>query len=192
MMRWGIAWGLVFTLATAAEAAQARIADLTVMLDGRTISVSASLIRAFDATIEEEIRHGIPKDLYYYVLLKRRHPIWFDEEVASTTIHYAVAHDLLKDHYTVVRREGTQVTEQTVDQLEDAKRLISHVSDVTIGSADLLDSAATYYISVKAEMRATSVPGYIKYFLFFIPFLDLATPWANTAPFYAEQTVVAP
>jgi hypothetical protein len=56
-----------------------------------------------------------------------------------------------------------------------------------VAATDQLRRRTTYLISVKAEMKAPRLPLYLDYFLFFIPFLELDTPWADSAPFRAPD-----
>ncbi len=170
---------------TSADARSQRIANLIVDLDGGFVSVSAQLIDSFSHETEEDIKNGVPKDLYYTILLKRRKSAWFDEEIASRTILYRVKGDLLKKQYIVQRKSGgREEDEMILDDYGAMQRLISRIGNVRIASVESLDKKATYYVSVKAEMKATKIPLYLDYILFFVPFLEVDTPWADSAPFY--------
>lgn len=163
------------------------ITGLTVELNDQVIQVSANLVGGFDPATEEDIRNGILKDLNYFIYLKRRHDLWFfDENVLSTTIKYTVKYNLLTKHYLITRQVGPRKEQLVAEDFASMKRLISTTGHVRIGSIDLLNRQGTYYISVKAEMRATQVPLYLDYFLFFIPFLEMETPWTDSGPFYRE------
>jgi hypothetical protein len=61
--------------------------------------------------------------------------------------------------------------------------LISKLNNVKIAPLSLLKPRRTYYVSVKAQMKASKLPLYLDYFLFFIPFLELDTPWADSNTF---------
>lgn len=170
---------------TSADARSQRIANLIVDLDGGFVSVSAQLIDSFSHETEEDIKNGVPKDLYYTILLKRRKSAWFDEEIASRTNLYRVKGDLLKKQYIVQRKSGgREEDEMILDDYGAMQRLISRIGNVRIASVESLDKKATYYVSVKAEMKATKIPLYLDYILFFVPFLEVDTPWADSAPFY--------
>lgn len=168
------------------EASNERIANLVVQLKDNDILVSANLIRGFSQTTEEGIRDGIPKDLFYYILLKRRQSVWFDEELLSTTVKYTVKYDLLKKQYLVTQRVNGTVRQEVADDFMAMKRLISTIDHVKIAETRILNNRDTYYVSVKAEMKASQLPFYLDYFLFFIPFLEVDTPWAHSSPFYRQ------
>lgn len=177
---------LIFFFPTAGESSDERIANLVIQVTDSDILVSANLIRGFSQTTEEDIQNGIPKDLFYYVLLKRRQPLWFDEEMISKTLKYTLKYDLLKKQYSVTRRMNGMVQQEVMEDFMAMKRLISTINSVKIADTRVLNSKETYYISVKAEMKATKLPFYLDYFLFFIPILEVDTPWARSGPIYKQ------
>ncbi|HTN42866.1 MAG TPA: DUF4390 domain-containing protein [Nitrospiria bacterium] len=169
-----------------AVAGEERIAGLTAsVIDNGTLTVTADLIRWYNRNLQEDLNNGIPKDLYYYILLKKRQPGWFDEEVFSKTIKHTIKYDVLKKQYSITTRTDGEITQKTVQSFEEMAPLISRIDHVKIITPGQLKTRHTYYVSVKAEMRATNVPFYLEYILFFIPALELDTPWADSAPFYS-------
>jgi hypothetical protein len=109
-----------------------------------------------------------------------------DEEVLSRTIKHTIKYDILKKQYLLITRTEQTPQEQKIENYEELLRLISEINNVKITPISFLDPRETYYISVKAEMRATKLPFYLEYLLFFIPFLELDTPWADSSPFYGH------
>jgi hypothetical protein len=185
----GIAFFCLLTLIIlpgVAAGGDERIANLVVQIKNSDILVSANLIRGFSQTTEEDIRNGIPKELFYYILLTRRQPLWFDEEMHSKTIKFTVKYDLLKKHYVVVKRVDDGVQQDVTEDFAAMKRLISTINNVKIADTSALNDRDTYYVSVKAEMKAAKLPFYLDYFLFFIPFLEVDTPWAHSGPLYKQ------
>lgn len=181
-------WVVCLGHAPFAHAGEERIARLTAaVLTNSELSVSAELIRWYNAHIKEDLNNGIPKDLYYYILLKKRQPGWFDEEIVSRTIKHTIKYDVLKKQYSITTRMDGQMSRKTVESFEEMADLISRIDHVKITTAKRLKTRHTYYVSVKAEMRATNVPFYLEYILFFIPALELDTPWADSSPFYALE-----
>jgi len=170
----------------AAAAGDERIANLAVQIKNSDILVTANLIRGFSPTTEEDLRNGIPKELFYYVLLTRRQPLWFDEEMLSKTIKCTVKYDLLKKQYVVTRRIDDAVQQEITEDFMAMKRLISTINNVKIASTNAINDRDTYYVNVKAEMKAAKLPFYLDYFLFFIPFLEVDTPWAYSGPLYKQ------
>lgn len=202
MRPWRVAMMLVVSAAglTAHQeigyAAGERIAHLTVAASGRDLVVSGELVQWFSRPIEADISHGISKDLFFYILLKRRQAYWFDEEVLAKTIQRTIQYDLLTKRYLVAVRDdprpagrppGVGSRQEMFEDLEAARALLSRINRATMASRDILRPGETYYISMKAEMRASHVPRYLEYFLFLIPFLDVSTPWADSLPLSAAS-----
>ena len=166
--------------------ADERISDLTVKTAPQgEILVSARLIETVHGKVANDIQHGIPKDLFYYVLLMKRQTAWFDEELLSKTIKYTIQYDVLKKQYRVHIRHETDVNNRIIENFQEMVDLISKIDNVKIAEMKILKPKETYYVSVKAQMKASRLPFYLKYLLFFIPVLELDTPWADSAPFYA-------
>lgn len=157
-----------------------RIKNVTTEIKNQEIVVTAELMDGFNRGIINDIQDGIPKDFYYYLLLKRKQKNWFDEEILAKTIRYTVKYDTLKKKYAIVQRDGERVVENTVDDLETMKRLVSKIDHVKLAPVSFLKSRHRYYVSVKSQMKAAKLPFYVDYFLFFIPFLELDTPWADS------------
>jgi len=167
--------------------ADERISDLTVKtVPQGEIVVSARLFQVMQGNVMNDVQHGIPKDLFYYVLLMRRQAGWFDEELLSKTIKYTIQYDVLKKQYRVNIRHETGATNRIVENFQEMVDLISKIDSVKIAEVKMLKPKETYYVSVKAQMKAGRLPFYLKYLLFFIPVLELDTPWANSAPFYTS------
>ena len=185
----GLVLGALALLAAphGAFAGKERINGLTVAHEGGRILVSAVLEPGLSPSTEEDIRNGISKDLYYYLVLKRRQKLWFDEEQTAVTIKYNIKYNLLKQEYLVTARLPSGTTQSVLPDFESARRMVSLVDRVPVAATDQLRRRTTYLISVKAEMKAPRLPLYLDYFLFFIPFLELDTPWADSAPFRAPD-----
>ena len=166
--------------------ADERVSDLTVKTTPKgEILVSASLLQPMQGKAVDDIQHGIPKDLFYYVLLMRQQPAWFDEELLAKTIKYTIQYDVLKKQYRVHVRQETDATNSIVETFQEMVDLISKIDNVKITEVKMLKPKETYYVRVKAQMKASRLPFYLRYLLFFIPVLELDTPWADSAPFYA-------
>ncbi len=159
--------------------ARERVRDLSVRVDQGEIKVSARLTGGFPRSIEKDIFKGIEKDYYYYLVLKKKQRGWFDEEVTEKTLRYTVRYDPAKGQFTVRRSIGAAATEEIVRDFEQVKNLLSTVNDVTISATEHLKRKRRYSVSVKVQMRATKVPLHLDDLLFFFPFLELNTPWAQ-------------
>jgi len=159
---------------------EGRIDRVDVALEGRLVTVSAHLTGGFPPEIEEQIESGVPKDLFYTIVLNRRHRRWFDEELESATVRFQIKYDTLSGQYRVLRVDPEGVRhEAELQTYGDAVAAVSHVDGVRLElPKDSPDY--THYVSVKAEMRAVELPLHLDYVFFFIPRLEYETPWARS------------
>lgn len=164
-----------------------QIRRLDFAYEGGHILVSAALDPGLSPQMEDDIRKGISKDLYYYVVLKQRQKLWFDEEKAAVTVKYSIKYNLLKQEYVVTARLPSGTTQSVFPDFESARGMVSQIDRIPVAGIDRLRRQKPYLISVKAEMKAPQLPLYLDYFLFFIPFLEIDTPWADTATFRAPD-----
>ncbi len=154
-----------------------QVAPVRAEIIDRKIVASAELLWGFQPDILRDLHNGIPKDFYYYFVVNRKYKNWIDEEVYEKTVRHAVRYDTLKKQYTVTQNDSEHHREETYDDLESARRAVLRVSDVALMSVDQLRPDRRYYVGVKAQMKAARLPVYQEYFLFFIPFLEIDTPW---------------
>ncbi len=155
--------------------------NVRVEVIGEEIVVSADLTEGFNDGITRDIHNGIPKEFYYYILLKRKEKRWFDEEIRSKTVRYTVKYDILKKNYLILLNDDGKVTEKHSSDIEQMKKIVSRIDRIPFAPAKVLGNSRRYYISVKSQMKAAKLPFYLEYFLFFIPFLEIDTPWADSA-----------
>ncbi len=157
-----------------------QIQDLLVETRDGSLFVSARLRSGFQKKTVEDIHNGIPKNFYYYFVLHKKEKRWFDEELLSKTIRYTVKYDTLKKHYTVTRTDDQNTTETTVSEFEAMKEMVTRIKHQKLTTLEGLNKTDHLYVSVKSQMQAVKRPFYVDYFLFFIPFLEIDTPWVDS------------
>ncbi len=166
-------------------AGDAQIEKVGVQMSEGEIVVSFELENGFNGSIERDIQDGIEKDFYFYVVLNQKHQNWFYEEIVEKTIRYSVKYDTLKKDYTVRRREGFDKMERVFDSAEEMRAFISRGQKIPLAPISLLEKDQRYHVWVKAQMKASHIPRDLERLLFFIPFLELDTPWAKSGSLYA-------
>lgn len=170
-----------------AWAKDAQIKKIAVEITEEEIVVSFELENGFKRSITRDIQDGIEQDFYFYVVLNQKHRHWFYEEVAEKTIRYSVKYDTLKTGYTVRRFEGQDKVERVFDSQDAMRAFISQGQTIHLGPISLLKPDHRYQVWVKAQMKASHIPRDLERFLFFIPFLELDTPWAKSDSLYAPR-----
>jgi hypothetical protein len=171
----GISWG-----------AEPRVTDVHVKMKNDTLFVSARLRHGFSGAILHDIHNGIPKEFYYYLVLKRKQANWIDEEVLSKTLRYLVRYDRLKQQYSVEKSDHAQpetIEKTTWNDRASMEAAVEKVDPTALAPRDALENGQKYYVNVKAQMQAARPPFYLEYFLFFVPFLEIDTPWARSPSF---------
>lgn len=177
---------LAFLNISVAAAGEGRIADINVVLNKDSIIASARLVNGFDKKIEEEINSGIEKDIVYEIILKRKRSGWYDEDVLSKEVKYTVKYDLLKKQYSV-KMQGNVNKEKIVQNYDEIKTIVSMIENIILAQRKVLESDEEYYVSIKVEMKDARLSFFLDYFLFFIPFSDIDTSWADSAAFKLEK-----
>ena len=149
--------------------------------DGQ-VWVGGTLEARFPDEVIDEIRRGVPKDLFFTARLIRRHKRFFDEELSAATVRYTLKYDTLQEHFHILRvaPDGTE-TEHVADTFEDAQTHVSTLAPVALPMPDQ-PGRWVHYGAVKAEMRAAKLPLLLGYVFFFFPVLEFDTPWARSAP----------
>lgn len=184
-LRGPIVVACLLAVTSSTYAADESIDQLTVRQQDGRIFVSAVLNPGLTPHINEDLRKGLAKDLYYYLVLKQRQRVWFDEEIVAVTVKYSIKYDLLKQDYLVISRSPSGTTQTIVPDFQSARDLVSQVDHIPVADVRRLNRNKKYLVSVKAEMKAPQLPLYLDYFLFFIPFLEIDTEWRDSATFRA-------
>jgi len=177
-------WIIIAFLSAPSEAIArrpGRIENVKVELLRDEVIVSAHLAQGLRPEIVREIHNGIQKEFHYYILVKRKETNWiFDEEVLSQSILYTVKYDTLKKNYKVIFTNGDTVVEKVFGDFDAMKEMVLQINRVKLSLTRIVRSSDRYYVSVKAQMKAAELPLYLDYFLFFIPFLEIDTPWSDS------------
>jgi hypothetical protein len=187
IVRWPTIALFLLAISPSAYGADESIDQLSVKQQDGRIDVSAVLKPGLGSHLDDDLRQGLAKDLYYYLVLKQRQRVWFDEEIVAVTIKHSIKYDLLKREYVVTSRLPSGTTQTIVPDFKSARDLVSRVDHVPVADVRRLKRGKNYLVSVKAEMKAPQLPLYLDYFLFFIPFLEIDTEWRDSATFRAPD-----
>ena len=179
----GALWLIGFWSPAALWAAEARMDNVRVERQDGLLVVFATLRNGFGKKTLQDLHNGLPKDFYYDLVLKRKQKNFLDEEILAKTLRYTVRYDTLKRQYTVTKDDGTNPQTTIWDDLESMQRTVTVLDGVPLARVDLLLPGERYYVDVQAQMRATRLPFYQEYLLFFIPFLEIDTRWAHSGAF---------
>lgn len=177
----------VFLWTSAGVAATGRISDILITRGNNELLVSARLTGGFTPEIKKEIINGVSKEFFYYLVIKRVMPNWFDEEKISGTIKYSIKYDILKKQYLVTRETGDLSEEQIFDSYDSMVAWVSGVDRISITPLNLLNKRLQYYVSIKAEMKAGELPFLLRYLFFFVPYSRFSTEWYDSGIFMLKD-----
>lgn len=166
-----------------AISAEKSITDIQVTGRKGHILVSASYKGGFTEQIKKEMRKGIPREFFYYIVLKREIPNWLDEEKTAKVIKYTIKFNTLKNQFIVLKEVDNLRQELIYDSYEEMLREISRIENVEIAPLSMISSFHRYYVSIKAEIKAGKLPFLLKYFMFFIPYSEFSTDWVYSEKF---------
>jgi hypothetical protein len=89
--------------------------------------------------------------------------------------------------YTVRQRGEGRIIDQTFDHLSLMWDFVSRGEQVFVAPRTLLKPHHRYFLRAKAQMKVSHVPLHLDRLLFFIPFLDMDTPWRQSRSIYAAD-----
>jgi len=91
-----------------------------------------------------------------------------------------VKYDTLKKNYKITQTLDNTSTEKTVSEFKAMKDIVTKIKALELTPLKVLNKTDHLFISVKSQMQGTKRPFYLDYFLFFIPFLEIDTPWVDS------------
>jgi hypothetical protein len=159
-----------------AHARQARLSDIVVTNTAEHLIVYFSVEDCFTAEMVRAIESGLQTTFTFYVQLDERRELWWDRNVAELEIRHTVRYDQLKKHYELRFSEGDNEV-VTVQDFEDAKRLMSEVVALKVISLDRLEKGGRYQLEMMAELDKIRLPLYLHYVFFFLSLWDFETDW---------------
>lgn len=168
--------GLVLTMPARLQAQDAKLTNIIVTNTRDNLLLYLTALDAFPSKIETAVHSGVPTTFSFYIKLHRVRGLWLDQKIMDITLSHTLKYNSLKKEYIVTRSwEGEQ--SQTVESLDEAKKLMTEVDSLVIVPLKQLEKGQQYQISAKAELSKMTLPFYLHYILFFVSFWDVETDW---------------
>lgn len=177
----------MFLWTSAGLAAAESISDILITKGNNELLVSARLRGGFTPEIKMEIIHGVSKEFFYYMVIKRVLPNWLDEEKVSGTVRYLIKYDILKKQFLVTRTTDGLTSEQIFDSYDSMVADLSRIDRISLTPLHVLNNRTKYYVSIKAEMKAGKLPFLLRYLFFFVPYSRFSTDWYNSGVFVTQD-----
>lgn len=168
--------------ASHAQAEDPAIVNISVDSDGRFVLMNANMIHGLTDKIQEAIQSGVPITFTYRIELRKIVPVFADGLISSNTVKNTIEYDSLKKVYRFTAKgKNYKRTVNTHDQ-KLSKQLMMSLRKVPVAPTHKLDPEEKYYLRVKADLETDRFWFPFNYLFFFVPFKDVKTAWAQSAP----------
>ncbi len=158
------------------------IVNIGVKASERLVLVDALLIEAFTESTMEAVESGVPLSFTYKVELVEKVDVLPDKTVSRNTVVNTVQYDSLKGVYTFTSN-GKGVKRKVVTKRPKRfQELMLTLQDIPLAPLHKLDEDVQYFVRVRAEMEAEGFGFPFNYLLFFVPFDEFETDWAESSP----------
>lgn len=162
-------------------AAELRIVDLSLGLNGHELTVYVILLGAIPPALLEGLGSGIPVHVRFRAELWRYSRFWVDRRILSRVIERQVGYDILTKAYKVLSVSGEIREPYVTKDLREAQRILSDFRGLKLAAGSTLSPQELYYIRVRANVRASGgTPSFSR----LLPFMESGeeqTPWISSS-----------
>ena len=120
------------------------------------ISVSYRVESPFTPRLEETLQQGMPATIAYEVGVWKRRTFWFDKSVVALKREHKVAYVPWAHSFRVRSGFGVSARSRSVVSLDSLKTWLFEERGLAVVPAAALDSAGTYYVTVRVTIRPVS------------------------------------
>lgn len=172
---------LLFFFLASQAAADAKISEIKVNLDGERVLTTFTLRDAFDRRLAERVDSGLPTSILYRFELARDRRRWWDQKMKGNTLEVVAMHDAVARAYTVhFKLDGKLIESRTVRERKALEEAMTVVENLPVFSVAGLPHDWRLLVKVQAEMGSRTV-------LSFIP-VTINTDWKESSKFRAPDT----
>lgn len=169
-------WIVFWLSATAFPAAGASLTDFYITNTRSDLLLYLRVEGAFTAPIEKAIYSGVPTTFSFYITLDQRRTLWADRTVADITLTHTVKYNNLKREFHI-RRSWAGEEEIVTHSLEEAKKVMTEISGISVIAMDELEQGESYRIKAKAKLSKMTLPLYLHYLLMMASMWEFETDW---------------
>ena len=158
------------------------LVNIGVGTNGKTVVINARLVEGFTSNIEEAIEDGIPITFTFEAELRQANTLWNDTLISSNTIKHVIKYDSLKQVYRFTETGKGVRRKITTRNKQKSQKMMLTLSNIPITSARRIVSNKKYYVRIKASLETDSFWFPFNELLFFLPFNNFNTAWAESSP----------
>lgn len=167
---------IVTQWAVPALAEKAYLSDIVVSEDQAYLLVYFTVQECFTTEMNKAIENGIETTFTFFVKLNEKKRFQRDKKIAGLELRHSIKYDNLKEVYEVRLSEQDNKT-ITVNDFEEAKKLMSDVVALKVTALNTLKEGGDYQLKMMAELDKIRLPFYLHYVLFFLSLWDFETDW---------------
>ena len=158
------------------------LVNIGVGTNGTTVVINARLVEGFTDSIEEAVEDGIPITFTFEAELRQVNSLWNDTLISTNTIKHIIKYDSLKQVYRFTESgKGVKRRIATRNKLKSQKMMLT-LNNIPIASARRIVSNEKYYVRIKANLETDSFWFPFNELLFFLPFNNFNSAWAESSP----------
>ncbi len=167
----------LFVLLASGAAAEARIEELVVTVEGHQVLARWELRGAFDRKLRERVESGLPTPIVFRIELQRDRKRWYDRQLAATTLEVVALYDAVTREFTVNSKlDGELIESRTVRDLPALAEALTRLGPLPVFSlAELPRGRYRLLVKIKAELGSRTI-------LSLIP-VTIDTDWAESRKF---------
>jgi Domain of unknown function (DUF4390) len=167
---------LVLVLCAPPARADARIADLTVSLDGTQVVASVTLEDAFDRRLAERLESGLPTSILYRFELHKDRKRWYDRRLREATVEAVAMYDAVERRYNLnFKLDGKLVESRAVHDRQALEEGMTRIQGMPVFTLEGLPRGWRLLVKVQAELGSRTI-------LSIIP-AAISTDWADSRKF---------
>jgi hypothetical protein len=167
---------LLLCLLSCAE--NGRINDIMVMDDTSNVLVYARLQNLLKDDTEKLIYAGIPVTCTFYVNFYQERPYWIDRRLSHLVVRNAIKYDNVKKNiYVKTHLNEKKMETAEFRDVESAEACLLDLNGVSVVNIRSLDNKEKYYVTIKAKVEKDGPSRFVRYILFFLPFMETETNW---------------
>jgi hypothetical protein len=162
--------------------AEPALVNIGVGTNRQIVVINARLVEGFTADIEEAVENGIPLTFIFEAELRQANSLWNDTLVSSNIIKHVIKYDSLKQVYRFTETGKGVRRKITTRNKQKSQKMMLTLSNIPITSARRIVSNKKYYVRIKASLETDSFWFPFNELLFFLPFNNFNTAWAQSSP----------
>jgi len=168
--------GVLILIQNTAYAGQAHLNNIVISDTAGNAVVSFELEGAFSAEMKEAILKGTPITFTFLIALYGVRSLWFDKKIADIRIDHMIKYNAMKEDFTIKRSwEIDKVW--TTQSFHEAQDSVTQITNLEFLPSNWLENGKHCQIRLKAKLRTTNLPFYLRRLLFFSPPWDFETDW---------------